>query len=155
MTRKLFIERMEPLMLNVQYNNDRIQQLCRLYEKSIREAKSELPLEQHAERICEKHFITIEQLKMDSPADAYESKEPWKGTGASRQIYVEARAEFSKKAHADKHAFYSIAKFLGCDHTNVMHYVKHRKDGIVRDAAPVVPMKRPPAEYTNIRAYNY
>lgn len=112
----------------------RLRYFCEEYEKKIPEKvriqkvhqvlaikKPVRFLESIAIDICEEHQMTMEQLKMDSPSEAYSN-----GRKRLRE-YVDGRQEFCLRAFEAGHSKTAIAKFLKMDHTSVIHLVHHRK----------------------------
>lgn len=88
-----------------------------------------IPLEEVAKTVCEVHKITIEQLKINSPAGAYECRN-WKlGDGRRNREYIDARKHFCVEARSMyPYTLSELAQFLGYrDHTSVIHLLRHRK----------------------------
>jgi hypothetical protein len=85
---------------------------------------SSIVLDEMAKTICEKHNITIEELKVNSPLSAYKKREKRRGE------YIEARADFcrSVKMSSPMMRLTTLQRWFGYKcHSSIIHLIKNVK----------------------------
>lgn len=97
----------------------------KFFDKAM-EIDVEPPLDAIAQSVCERHGITLEQLRVNSPKECYE-----KGERRCRR-YVNARKAFVLQAKAIyPYTLKKLARFLECHHSTVIHML-HEATNIMR-----------------------
>ncbi len=145
MTKKEFLKELKDYFNEYEwksYDEKRIMLLLTKFEQSVKpvtivkevvinkqvrvEAYTAEDIQSHAENICNKHRITLEQLKANSPKSFYS-----KGERRSSE-YIEARRDFCLTVF-DKYPSMNksvIKRFLGYKcHSSIFHFLNIKNNG--------------------------